>query len=135
MTLVRRALLFAILTLGFSGTSFAQATAGTPPFGAFGGGPADVVNLANLNVHIDIPVLHKAGRGVPFNYDMTYDTSLWAPPKRFGKFGMAAIRPSELVFRVVFPSTGRSADSSREFELLRVAISDWGQSVIWFHLL
>src|ERR1700680_4796500 len=52
---------------------------GTPPFGSFSGGPFDVINLGNLNVHFAIPVLHKAGRGMPFAYDLSYDSSIWAP--------------------------------------------------------
>src|SRR3984885_1432892 len=50
---------------------------GTPAFGSFGGSPFDTVNLGNLNVHLTIPVLHKAGRGIPFSYDLSYDTSIW----------------------------------------------------------
>src|ERR1041384_1854178 len=49
---------------------------GTPPFGSFGGRP-DVINLANLNAHLSIPILHKAGRGLNFVYDLTYDSSVW----------------------------------------------------------
>lgn len=56
----------------------AQVTTGTPPFGSFGGGP-DVINLANLNSHITVPILHKPGRGMDFNYDLVYDSSLWYP--------------------------------------------------------
>ena len=44
-----------------------QVATGTPPFGSFSGG-ADVVNNANLNVHVSIPVRVKAGRGMPFSY-------------------------------------------------------------------
>jgi RHS repeat-associated protein len=51
---------------------------GTPPFGSFGGGP-DVINLANLNAHWTLPVLHKPGRGTNFTYDLTYDNSVWYP--------------------------------------------------------
>jgi hypothetical protein len=47
-------------------TALAQVSTGTPAFSSMGGGPADAVNLGNLNVHLVIPVLHKAGRGVPF---------------------------------------------------------------------
>src|SRR5216683_886481 len=54
----------------------AQVKTGTPPFGSFGGGP-DVINLANLNAHWTIPVLHKAGRGLDFSYDLSYDSSVW----------------------------------------------------------
>jgi hypothetical protein len=62
-------------------TSFAvaaQVTTGTPPFASFGGGP-DVINLGSLNAHLDVPVLNKVGRGMPFTYDLTYDTSVWVP--------------------------------------------------------
>src|SRR5579859_6935620 len=56
----------------------AQVATGTPPFGSFGGGP-DVINLANLNSHITVPVIHKAGRGTNFTYDLSYDSSVWYP--------------------------------------------------------
>jgi hypothetical protein len=36
-----------------------------------------VIDLANLNTHIAIPVLHKAGRGTNFTYDLSYDSSAW----------------------------------------------------------
>jgi RHS repeat-associated protein len=71
-------LLFVASVLGISVAS-AQVATGTPPFGSFGGGPFDVINLGNLNAHFSIPVLHKAGRGMPFAYDLTYDNSIWTP--------------------------------------------------------
>jgi hypothetical protein len=47
----------------FATSGFAQVqNPGTPPFGSFTGGP-DIIDLANLNSHISIPVLHKPGRG------------------------------------------------------------------------
>jgi RHS repeat-associated protein len=55
-----------------------QVATGTPPFGSYGGGP-DTINLANLNAHIDVPVLQKAGRGMSFTYDLIYDSSVWSP--------------------------------------------------------
>src|ERR1700757_3435316 len=54
-----------------------QVSTGFSSFGSYGGGPFDSVNLGNLNVHFVIPVLHKAGRGMPFNFDLTYDSSFW----------------------------------------------------------
>jgi RHS repeat-associated protein len=54
-------------------------TTGTPPFGTFGGGPFDTINLGNLNVHFVVPVLNKAGRGLPFSYNLSYDSSVWYP--------------------------------------------------------
>lgn len=62
-----------------AGVISAQVSTGTPPFSSLGGGPFDVVNLGNLNVHFAIPVLHKAGRGMPFAYDLVYESSIWTP--------------------------------------------------------
>ena len=62
-----------------TGNAFGQVATGTPPFGSFGGGPFDTVNLGNLNVHFAIPVLDKAGRGMPFTYNLSYDSSVWTP--------------------------------------------------------
>src|SRR6516162_1196034 len=56
----------------------AQVQNGTPPFGSFAGGP-DIIDLANLNVRLSIPVLHKPGRGTDFTYDLNYDSSVWFP--------------------------------------------------------
>jgi hypothetical protein len=57
---------------------WAQAPAtGTPPFSTIVGNPFDAVNLGNLNVHFAVPILHKAGRGVPFNYDLKYESSIY----------------------------------------------------------
>jgi len=53
-----------LLALLISGVAVGQVATGTPPFSSLGGGPFDVVNLGNLNVHFSIPVLHKAGRGI-----------------------------------------------------------------------
>ncbi|HEV3419520.1 MAG TPA: RHS repeat-associated core domain-containing protein [Candidatus Acidoferrum sp.] len=78
--MVRYARIFCLLIvilLASSGLN-AQVTTGTPPHGSFGGGP-DVIDLANLNAHISIPVVHKAGRGTSFIYDLGYDSSVWYP--------------------------------------------------------
>ncbi len=78
---VRKANRFFILMILLvlrTGTGSAQVATGTPPFGSFGGGP-DVINVANLNSHFSVPVLHKAGRGMDFTYDLGYDTAIWYP--------------------------------------------------------
>jgi hypothetical protein len=75
--ILRCAFLLIVVALGAEAAS-AQVATGTPPFGSFGGGP-DVINLANLNSHISVPVLHKAGRGTNFTYDLSYDSSVWYP--------------------------------------------------------
>src|SRR5260370_14787879 len=70
---------FLLLIVALAATSAsAQVATGTPPFGSFGGGP-DVINLANLNAHVAMPVLHKPGRGTNFNYEIVYDSSIWTP--------------------------------------------------------
>ena len=56
----------------------AQVQTGTPPFSSVGGGP-DTIDLGNLNIHVDIPVLNKPGRGTNFTYDLSYDSSIWYP--------------------------------------------------------
>jgi RHS repeat-associated protein len=66
------------LLLAWPLASLAQVATGAPPFGSFSGGP-DVVNNANLNVHLSVPVLNKAGRGMPFYYNLAYDSSVWYP--------------------------------------------------------
>jgi RHS repeat-associated protein len=62
----------------------AQVATGLPPFGSFGGGPFDTVNNANLDVHFQIPVVSKAGRGLPFYYLLAYDNSIWVPVNSSG---------------------------------------------------
>lgn len=67
----------AVVLLG-AHASIAQVTTGTPPFGSFNGSP-DIINLANLNAHLTIPVFSRAGRGTPFTYNLQYDSSIWYP--------------------------------------------------------
>jgi len=79
--MTRRHLRFCAIVFTFLlplGAARAQVATGTPPFGSFSGGP-DIVNNANLNVHITVPVLNKAGRGLPFSYVLSYDSSIWYP--------------------------------------------------------
>src|SRR3984957_973295 len=66
-----------------SAPCFAQVQTGTPPYGSFGGGP-DIVNLGNLNVHINVPIFSRAGRGMPLTYSLGYDTSVWSPVNSSG---------------------------------------------------
>src|ERR1700724_158987 len=59
--------------------SRAQVSTGRTPFSSTAGGPADQIDLGNLNVHLNVPITSKPGRGTPFNYDMSYDSSVWYP--------------------------------------------------------
>src|SRR5438094_9829710 len=75
---LRRLLVSVCLALLTAPLGRAQVATGTPPFGRFSGGP-DIVNNSNLNVHLSIPIINKAGRGLPFYYVLTYDSSVWWP--------------------------------------------------------
>lgn len=57
----------------------AQVVTGTPAFGTFKSFGPTVLNIANLNSRVTIPIMGKPGRGTPFNYAMTYDNSVWVP--------------------------------------------------------
>lgn len=67
---------FVVLTLCSSFPLLAQVSTGTPPMGSFTSGP-DQINLGNLNVHFPIPIFSKPGRGIPFNYVLSLDSSVW----------------------------------------------------------
>lgn len=77
---LRHALVFALLPLA----SIAQVSTGKPAFGSFGGGPFDTVNLGNLNAYFSIPIVDKAGRGLPFVYNLVYNSSVWSPVNTSG---------------------------------------------------
>ena len=72
-------LIFALfLVLLSAAVAAAQSPAtGSPVLGSFTGSP-DVIDLANLNAHLSIPVLTKPGRGTDFSYVLSYDTSVWS---------------------------------------------------------
>ena len=129
MTHARRVLFLIAL---FPGIASAQVVTGTPPFGSFGGGP-DIINLANLNAHITIPVLHKAGRGLDFNFDITYDTSVWQPVGSSGSqtwvhqssWGLdgSDIRIGYVTYAIVSRSSGCGTTGNRGFIITRTYTS------------
>jgi len=51
---------------------------GTPAFQSYDGGP-DTINVGNLNINWNIPIVNKPGRGTPFTYNLAYDSSVWTP--------------------------------------------------------
>lgn len=81
---MKRASLFSLLVFAFLPIIVrAQVQTGTPAFGTFGGGP-DVINLANLNSQLTIPIVNKAGRGLNFTYSLFYNSSIWVPVRSSG---------------------------------------------------
>src|SRR5262249_33956241 len=75
----RNSLLFSLAIVFCFLTTFAAAQSRTDvgPFGTAAGGPFDRLNLATLNVHFDIPIIQKAGRGLPFFYILSFDSNVW----------------------------------------------------------
>lgn len=57
-----------------------QVATGIYNFGAFNSNGFDTVNIGNLNVHFEIPVFSKIGRGgLNFMHNLVYDNSIWTP--------------------------------------------------------
>jgi len=79
MARAHRGFLLAIIALAVASVAGAQTPRGIPNFGSYGGSSADVINLSNLNSHVTIPILHKAGRGLGANFDLTFDSTVWSP--------------------------------------------------------
>src|ERR1700728_1102203 len=75
--LLRLAVFFAILIS--THLLVAQVATGTYPYGTYDSASVDTINVGNLNVHFAIPILNKAGRGMPFTYALSYDSSIWMP--------------------------------------------------------
>ena len=66
-----------LILMLISGVSAGQVVLGIAPFNSYGGGPFDSINLGNLNAHFCVPIIQKAGRGMPFTYNLCYDSSMW----------------------------------------------------------
>jgi hypothetical protein len=57
----------------------AQQASGIQPYGTMITKGADVINVGNNNVFLNIPVLNKPGRGAPFTYSISLNSSIWYP--------------------------------------------------------
>ena len=80
MTRLKATGLLLIVTVSITTATLGQSSVtGTPPFASFQSGPFGTLNLGNLNVHLVIPVVSKAGRGTPFNFSLSYDSTVWTP--------------------------------------------------------
>jgi hypothetical protein len=66
--------------LCFAAPAFGQFPAtGSYPYGTFDNMGFDSINVGNLNVHFEMPILNKTGRGIPLIYNLAYDSSIWSP--------------------------------------------------------
>ena len=50
---------------------------GAYPFASFDSPGFDSINLGNLNTTFTIPIVQKAGRGLPFSYALQYEGLIW----------------------------------------------------------
>ena len=71
-------MLFVAMVGMFPAMAFSQVDTGFPPFSSITGGP-DHINLSNLNIHWEFPIVSKAGRGLPFDYAIAFDNFLLDP--------------------------------------------------------
>ncbi len=71
--------LFVLIPMLFACILHAQVATGNYTYGTFDNQGFDSINLGNLNTHFSIPVLNKTGRGLPFSYNLAYDSSVWYP--------------------------------------------------------
>lgn len=72
------ACLIAFVFAGVSASS--QVATGLYNYGTFDNFGFDSINVGNLNLHFEIPVVNKPGRGgLDFNYNLVYDGSIWTP--------------------------------------------------------
>jgi hypothetical protein len=82
-TLLRRTV-YALILLCSACAAIAQVATGTYNYGTYDTPGIDTINVGNLNVNLAIPILNKAGRGIPFSYTLTYDSSVWYPSSANG---------------------------------------------------
>jgi hypothetical protein len=74
-----RKVVCAFTLLAATSAVMGQVATGNYTFGTFDNKGIDTINVGNLNVDLSIPVLNKAGRGMPFYYNLRYDSSVWSP--------------------------------------------------------
>ena len=86
MTIFRSLLAAAVILLIESHSSVAQTqlATGAQPFGSFTPMSFETFNNGNLNMHFEIPIVAKSGRGMSFSYSLAYDSSVWSPTSSSG---------------------------------------------------
>jgi len=71
--LIRAAAMCGIVFLSLAALGQSANITGLPTFGTMTGGP-DLVNLSSLDIHYQIPAMNKAGRGLPVQFALAYDS-------------------------------------------------------------
>ena len=89
--LLRLAYLFMGISLLVQSAS-AQVATGIPPFASATASTFDTVDNANVNVHFGIPIFSRAGRGMPFSYVLSFDSSVWSPVSSSGSYAWTPVQ-------------------------------------------
>jgi hypothetical protein len=50
-----------------------------PPLSTVQSLPEGTLNLGDLNLHVAVPIVNKAGRGTPLTYTLGFDSDVWTP--------------------------------------------------------
>jgi RHS repeat-associated protein len=72
-----------LVAFGYRGVAQAPAT-GLYPWGTFDSRGFDTINVGNLNMHFEIPIVNKPGRGQGFDYRIVYEGLIWSPSNANG---------------------------------------------------
>src|SRR5437588_9801326 len=84
---------------------------GLPPFGSFTQGGFDTINNQDLNASIAIPIASSAGRGLPLNVALTYNSQI------FQISGGVVIPATNWGWIWDFPPGGQSTNESASFQV------------------
>jgi hypothetical protein len=79
MTAARQVFLVIAVFGVFCFASFAQLSTGTPLFGSFDQDSVNTINLGTLNIHNQIPIINKPGKGMSFSAVVNHDNVFWYP--------------------------------------------------------
>lgn len=97
-----------LIVLACSALAHAQSTVavGLYPLGSYSGGPFDTINNGNLNAHFSIPVVSKRGPSLPFQYSLSYDSSVWYPVTVSGTTTWTPVNAKDWGWSAVGENTG-----------------------------
>jgi hypothetical protein len=57
--------------------ALAQVQPGLPAFAGLEEQNIDTVNVGTLNVHLDVPLFSRPGRGSSLTFHLVYDSAIW----------------------------------------------------------
>ena len=129
----RIAALIIVGACGALAQSQSTVTVGLYPMGSFSGGPFDTVNNGNLNTHFSIPVVSKAGPTLPFQYVLSYDSSVWYPANVSGTSTWTSINQQDWGWSAVAENTGTGGYVSYASYQLSCVVGQGPNGPIYFY--